>query len=71
MWVEPAVTVESVYVVTAPTEVNDAPSRNTSYPATATLSVDAVHVNLTDVDDCAVAARLVGTVGAVASTVHV
>ena len=41
------------------------------FRSTATLSVDALHVSLTDVDDCAVAASPVGTLGAVVSMVHV
>jgi len=65
--VEPAVTVESVYAVTFPTVTRAAPSRTTSYPLTATLSVDAFHVSCTDVEVGVFADRFFGVVGAVVS----
>jgi hypothetical protein len=43
------------------------PLRYTRYPASDTLSVEAVQVTWIEVLDCAVAATLVGTVGAVVS----
>jgi hypothetical protein len=55
---------EYVVVVEVPTCV---PPRNTLYPVTPTLSVDAVHERLICEDDTAVAVNPVGTVGACVS----
>jgi hypothetical protein len=48
--------------------VNSTPPRNTSYPVTPTASVDAFHVNVTDVAVNTAAANPVGAVGAVTSS---
>ena len=71
LWVLAPRTVLSVYVRTLPGLASSTPSRYTLYPATATLSVEAVHLRVTDVALAMVAANPPGVEGGITSTVQV